>query len=174
MKAKSSKGEDEADEARRQLRLLPLVLKCDHFIELKLKCKDSEVERSQLEELLSECNVQLEENANHIVVFQQKKKKGASSLCLGLVCGQSLDVEAFNGLVMGPDPSSLLQVRLTITNKDLFFCVFKVKTLSTSVIFFSCRPLGSGMSGASPTAKSAGSKMVLSAKSSQLTAPSIV
>ena len=112
MKAKSSKGEDEADEARRQLRLLPLVLKCDHFLELKLKSKDCEVERSQLEELLSECNMQLGENANHIVVFQQKKKKGASSLCLGLGCGQSLDVEAFNGLVMGPDPSSILQVLL--------------------------------------------------------------
>jgi len=108
MKAKSAKGEDEVDEARRQLRLLPLVLKCDHFLELQLKNKESEVERSQLEDLLSECNVQLGDGADQMVVFQQKKKKG-KSLNVGLGCGHSVDVEAFNGLVMGPDPSSILQ-----------------------------------------------------------------
>ena len=120
MKAKSSKEDDGGvDEARRQLRLLPLVLKCDHFLELQLKDKNSEVDRSTLDDLLSECNVQLgTDNGDQLIEFRnkQKKKKGGNSgsMYLGLGCGQSVDVEAFNGLVMGPDPSSLLQVHSTL------------------------------------------------------------
>jgi len=87
------KNLDEADEARRQLKLLPKVLRCDHFLELRLE------DQSQLEDLLEECDVK-----GGMVIFQDKK-----SLKVGISCGQSLDLEGPTSLVMGPDPSSVLQ-----------------------------------------------------------------
>jgi len=109
MKSDSS----DLDEARRQLRHLPQVLKCDHFLEIRLKATvENAIDRSQLEDFLSECNVQLGDGGgDSLVIFHQphKKKKNKNVLFVGIGCGQSLDVDSFNGLVMGPSPASVLQ-----------------------------------------------------------------
>ena len=72
-------------------------------------------------DFLSECNVQLGDGGgDSLVIFHQphKKKKNKNVLFVGIGCGQSLDVDSFNGLVMGPSPASVLQVSIIVPTED--------------------------------------------------------
>ena len=86
------------------------------YLSTKSIFSNSKKLRSQLEDFLSECNVQLGDGGgDSLVLFHQphKKKKNKNVLFVGIGCGKSLDVDSFNGLVMGPSPASVLQVSIT-------------------------------------------------------------
>ena len=87
------------NEAQRQLEEMPKILMCDHWLVIRLP--DVTIKDDVLS-LLGEVGVDVETKVT------QWSVKSKSGLVIGFGCHQTMDT-AFNGLVMGPDPSSALQ-----------------------------------------------------------------
>ena len=108
-------------ECNRQVHKLVILIFLPTIYQLKAFFPIRKKIRSQLEDFLSECNVQLGDGGgDSLVIFHQphKKKKNKNVLFVGIGCGQSLDVDSFNGLVMGPSPASVLQVSIIVPTVD--------------------------------------------------------